>query len=267
MNDLKEFQKRITDMVMVARQQGNKITEKEIRDLFADMGLNDSQFDRIYAYLAASHIDVDGYTQNTAEKEASDQKYVTEESDETGYFIKRMNAEDSAYLKEYYEELREIKKASAQEEIQLMQRLKSGDTAARSRLIEINLENVVEIAKEYQNQGMTMEDMIQEGNMALIQSLEQLSDKQNRDEMKKFIYGWIRKGILESLKEQQENDDFENNVLGKSNLLYAATKKLEEKLGKKANLHELVEYTKMSEEEITDIIGLSADSLELGQEH
>jgi RNA polymerase primary sigma factor len=263
MDDIKEFQKRINDTIKFANKQGNKIAVQKIRDLFADMKLSDKQYEQINAYLSDSNIIVEGYKRESMNSTSLQNDNCDILKDAAIYPSKHINAEDSMYLKQYYEELDKIKKSSEQEELQLLSMINKGDITAEGRFIEINLVKVVEIAKEYRNQGMTMEDLIQEGNISLIQALKELPNIKNLEEIKGFVYEFIQKGIITSLKEQQYNDNLENTVMGKSNLMLKALKELEKNLGKKVNIHEFAEYTNLTEDEIKNIIGLSADAIKL----
>lgn len=146
--------------------------------------------------------------------------------------------------------------------------MKQGDSAAKQRYIEINLRKVIEIAEEYKNQGMTAEDLIQEGNMALIQSINEIDElpADNRiEEIQRQVYETIRSHLAASIREQQENDTMENVIMEKMNRIYAAMKKLENQLGRKADISELAKYMKVTEDEIQDILDLSADTVKLGE--
>ena len=276
MSDISKFQELIGKTLEIAKLQNNRIDRQKVKEIFAGMDLTDVQFDQINAYLTANKIEVEGYEKpkNTAvatevaepsEDDSMEDAFKTEHK----HTSKGINAKDTVYLEQYLDELKEIKGAAPGEEKQLLGRIKKGDITAKGRFTEINLNKVVEIANEYRNQGMTVEDLIQEGNMALIQSLDELPDIEDYDKLMEFIYSYVRNGITVSLVEQQESDDFEGKVMEESNRIFNALKKLEEELGRKASLQELAEYTKLSEEEIEDILEFTAEALEIehGDDH
>jgi RNA polymerase primary sigma factor len=125
----------------------------------------------------------------------------------------------------------------------------------------------LDIAYEYRNRGMNTEDLIQEGNFALIKALGELPEAIEEDGLTGHILNMVRAGICEALKDQQENDDFENIVIEKNNRIFQALKELEEKIGKKADIRELAEFMKLSEAEIMDTLELSGDSIKLEHAH
>src|SRR5690606_34187518 len=122
---------------------------QKIKEIFADMELNDSQLDQISMYLIANKIEVLGFIKpdelnlNQSSIVEDDKKESSSKSKE--YVPKEINKRDSAYLKDYLEELKGIKEASEEEERELINRIKRGDSDAKQRFIEINLCKVVEI--------------------------------------------------------------------------------------------------------------------------
>lgn len=260
MNDINKFQELLKKTLEIAKNQKNRMEVQTIKDIFAEWELSDSQLDEISGYLAANQIEVAGYVQPEELK-------ILEKNSDPGkpYEPKKINSKDSVYLKDYLEELAGITEGSREEEIRLLHRMKQGDSAAKQRYIELNLRRVVEIAEEYKNRGMTAEDLIQEGNMALIQSIQELPAADDIEQVQRHVYETIRDHLAESVKEQQENDTMENAVMKKMNRLYASLKKLESQLGRKANITELADYMKITEDEIQDILELSADTITLGE--
>lgn len=273
MNDINQFQELIRLTLDMAKSQDNKITIQQVLEIFEDMELNDNQRDQIVEYLAANKINVVDYVKPTKTPEQMELR--TPESTDNMEFsgekesqvkIKSINMDDekdSEYLAQYFDELKSIKEGTKEEVKELLKKIKSGDKQAKERFIEIQLPTVAAIACEYKGKGMKAEDLIQEGNMALLQSLLELPDFDDDDAIIKYIYDSVRNTILESLEEQQESDRIENEVMAKSNRIYEALKDLEEELGHKANIHELAQYMRMSEDELADILELSADSIKL----
>lgn len=177
------------------------------------------------------------------------------------------NNKDSIYLNQYFEELKLINTGTDEEEWQLLKKIESGDSSAKSRLIEVYLNKTAQIACEYKNQGITAEDLIQEANMALMQCVNEISQYDDLTELRNFIESSIRNHLLELLKQEQDNDTLENRVVERINYILDSLKELEEILGKQANIHELAEFMKLSEEEIMDALELTGDILELEEEH
>lgn len=281
--DIRQFQELIKMVMETARKQDNRIDVTILRNTFAKMEISDVQLKEIMAYLAANQITVEGIPDTIKEPErVSAPKGVTAHEaeataemngekeirkDKPSYVPKEINSKDSIYLQQYLEELKSIGKVSPQEEEQLSVRMKKGDSAAKERFINSNLIKVAGIAGEYKNLGMTLEDLIQEGNIALIQAVEKLPVVDDPETREKYINGYIRKGILDSLRLQQESDRFEKKVMERSNKIYLAMKEYEEKEDRKPDMHELEEETGLSEEEILDILELMADNMGFNDRH
>lgn len=261
MNIRDDFQKLVRKTLETAINQNHKIDVKEVRDIFSEIELEESKFKQIYDYLIENKIKVIGYinlpgTENGAEKEEI-----------YGHKPKSINAKDTRYLALYYEELEEIPEGTEEEEIQLFQEIKKGNRDAKGRFTELNLRKIAGIAQEYKNLGMTLEDLIQEGNIAFMQSLEELLHQESLDSARKFIDSYVRKWIYDALREQQKNDDFEYKVVEKSNSIYEALIELEEILGERADVGQLADYMKITPEEILETLELSKDVLELENDH
>lgn len=241
--DIRQFQELIKKVMETAREQDNRIDVTMLRDTFNKMEISEVQFKEIIAYLAANHIKVEGIPDNIKIPNV------------------KASVSDSIYLEQYMKELKGIGKVSLQEEKQLFTRMKKGDATARERFISLYLTKVAELAIEYRSLGMTLEDLIQEGNIALIQSMKELPDVDNMESIRKYIYSNISKGISDSIRRELESDSFEAEVIEKSNVIYQAIKEYEERVGRKPDIHELVEETDIDEEEILDILKLIAEDI------
>lgn len=270
MNDINKFQELLSQTLEIAKSQNNRIEGQKIKEIFADMELNDEQLEQISMYLIANKIEVLGFLKSD---ELNLDQYKSEEdikkdfsSKSNEYVPKEINKRDSAYLNDYLEELKGIKQATDEEERDLIHRIKQGDSEAKQRFIEIYLYKVVEIAKEFKNQGMTAEDLIQEGNMALLQSVNELPDEDSLDKVRLHVEECIRSYISDAVMEQQNHDNFENEVMEKMNQIYDSLKELEDLLGRKATINELAKYMKIPEDEIQDTLDLAADILNFDEE-
>ncbi|QHQ60262.1 hypothetical protein Ana3638_05270 [Anaerocolumna sedimenticola] len=276
-----KFQEMLSDILEVARVQGNQLSMNEIKSLFGDMNLNEAQYEHIFAYLAANHISIKGYVATESEyskalqkenKQAENSDFEPESSqneDDNKITEKPKNQEshtlkeDSAYLKMYLEDLKAIKDITPEEENDLMEKILNGESFAKSRYIEGNLHYVVEIAQEYKNQGLSMEDLIQEGNMGLISSLESVSAISEVKQGKEIVTEYIKRFMEAAIEEQKESSSFEDNIVKKINYIRDAANELAEDLCREANLHELAAYIKMPEEEIADILNIAVESIKL----
>lgn len=276
MENKEKFQEMLKDILEVARVQGNQLGMDEIKSLFGDMNLSEAQYEHIFAYLAAHHIQINGYVSKITDYTDAVQKEESEENaddnkedslkdqEKNG---KKQSPKDSAYLKMYLEDLDAITTPEEGEEESLVDRIRKGDARAKNRLIEINLRRVVNIALTYENKGGTLEDLIQEGNIGLMSALEVLNELTQKGQEKEFIEDYIKNFMELFIEEQRESVRFEKDIVQKISYIRNASKELEEELGREANLEELAQYVKLSKEDVIDILNMSADAVNLEHSH
>lgn len=274
-----KFQEMLADILEVARVQGNQLEMSEIRTLFGDLKLSEEQYEHVFAYLAANQVKIKGYAgTNNEYKKAVREQSVRDDEDNTSDSeeteeneqetkTEKEDKEDSAYLKMYLEDIQFIEEVTEEEERLLIKKIQQGDLTAKNRLIEAYLHPVVKIASDYKNQGITMEDLIQEGNIGLMCSVEALSTLGSEEEAGDFITGYIRNAINSAIHEQNDTSNFEHRVMEKAKFIRDSANELLEDLGREANIHELAGYIKMTEEEIQSILNMSADFVKLDKKH
>ncbi len=287
MEDKNKFQEMLKDVLEVARVQGNELGMNEIKELFGDMGLTEEQYEHIFAYLAAAHITVKGYVKTKVfndYKEAIQEEEVKEESEaekapaeaeeepaeekeEKKEEKKPAQGVDSQYLKMYLQDLEAVKPADESEFLLLLQSVREKKESVKERFIEVQLHKVIEIAKLYQNRGVTLEDLIQEGNIGLLCAVETLYADTVLENELEFIEGYIRNSMEEIIYESTESSSFEKEMIEKIDYIRKASEDLKEELGREGNIHELSRYVKMSEEELIDIINMSVDGVKLSKKH
>ena len=285
MGNKDRFQEMLRDILEVAKVQGNRLSVSEIKSLFGDMELNNTQYDHIFAYLAANHISIKGYVATESEyskalknesKQEEDSEYEPENARDgesntiTEEFKQREThrlKEDSVYLKMYLEDLGAMKEITSEEEISLLDNILKGESFAKNRYIEANLHYVVKIAQEYMKQGVSIEDLIQEGNMGLISALETVSGITDYKQLKELVTEYIRRFMVAAIEEQRESSSFEDTIVKKINYIQDAANELAEDLCREANIHELAAYVKMPEEELADIINIATESIKIDNGH
>ena len=172
-----------------------------------------------------------------------------------------ISEEDSVYLKMYLNDLEGIPVLSENEKRTLWTEIKNGKETAKQPFMNGYLHEVVEIAKQYRNKGANMEDLIQEGNMALLMAFESITELNTMEQADGYLKDSIKEGIEQLIDAEVIDSDWEHTVLAKVNLIHEAAKYLAEELGRAATVQELAEYTKMSEGEIEDARQLSKDVL------
>lgn len=258
MLDRSKFMEMLQSITEVAKVQDNRLTKEEIAEYFSEMELEEAHFQHIYQYLGENGITVPGFLYKKVEEDEV-------EKDEQG----QKNEEEekkSPVLSMYMEELSSLEIISEQEKTPLFLGVRNGDEEAKKRLFEGYLPIVVELANKYKGKGMLVEDLIQEGNLGLFEALEKVGEISNIDDADTFIVESIRQAMVEVVDEEIGENDWEETVLAKTGLISEAAKYLAEDMGRVATVKELAEFTKLTEEEITDILQLSLDAVEVGKE-
>lgn len=286
MNDKIKFQDMLKDILEVARVQGNHLSIEEIKTLFGNMELSESQYDQIYAYLAANHIKIQGYieqnntssilqyTKSLKQEESMDELEPGQSEEEVREENKTKEAEDrevthadSAYLKMYLEDLSAIKPLSDEEEKSLFIKVKAGDSIAKSRLIEGYLSYVVTVARKYMNRGTLLEDLIQEGNIGLMSCLEDTALVSHSDKLKELIQKNIKDYLEAAVGLEIDTDGFENRFLEKIKYISETSKELSEDLGRDPDIYELSDKTKIPLEDLKDILSISGETVKFEIHH
>ena len=258
MLDRSKFMEMLQSITEVAKVQDNRLTKEEIAEYFSEMELEEAHFQHIYQYLGENGITVPGFLYKKVEEdevEEADQGQKNEEEEKK-----------SPVLSMYMEELSSLETISEQEKTPLFLGVRNGDEEAKKRLFEGYLPVVVELANKYKGKGMLVEDLIQEGNLGLFEALEKVGEISNIDDADTFIVESIRQAMVEVVDEEIGENDWEETVLAKTGLISEAAKYLAEDMGRVATVKELAEFTKLTEEEITDILQLSLDAVEVGKE-
>ena len=145
---------------------------------------------------------------------------------------KQVTNRETASLDKYLQEIGKVDLISADEEVELAQRIKAGDKIALERLTKANLRFVVSVAKQYQNQGLTLPDLINEGNMGLIKAAQRF-DETRGFKFISYAVWWIRQSILQALAEQSRIVRLPLNKIGsinKINKMYAYLEQTQERV-------------------------------------
>ena len=251
MLDKSKFLELLSSIVEIAATQDNTLTQEEIKEYFNGLELEAEHYDHIYAFLAENQITVKGFFYNPPAETPAE-----EEGEES--------KEDSKFLKMYLEDLESITRVSEGEEEVLLKQLISGEESVQGPLTENWLFKVVDIARTFVGKGALLEDLIQEGNMGLLDGIQDLLGRKDNIDGAEYLKESIEKAMMDYIDELNDGDDWSNTIVAKVNLLSEAAGYLAEELGRVATVKELSDYTKMSEEEINDILSLSLDAVETG---
>ena len=166
---------------------------------------------------------------------------------------KSITNRESASLDKYLQEIGREELITVEEEVELAQRIKKGDQAALEKLTRANLRFVVSVAKQYQNQGLSLPDLINEGNLGLIKAAEKF-DETRGFKFISYAVWWIRQSILQALAEQSRIVRLPLNQVGSLNKINKAYSKFEQEHERKPSPEELAEQLEVPAEKVTDTL-------------
>ena len=164
---------------------------------------------------------------------------------------KSITTRDSASLDKYLQEIGREELISVEEEVELAQRIKQGDQRALERLTRANLRFVVSVAKQYQNQGLSLPDLINEGNLGLIKAAEKF-DETRGFKFISYAVWWIRQSILQAIAEQSRIVRLPLNQVGSANKINQVLNEFEQKYERKPSVGEISEKLDMPEEKVDE---------------
>ena len=166
---------------------------------------------------------------------------------------KSITNRESASLDKYLQEIGKEELISVEEEVELAQRISKGDQEALDRLTKANLRFVVSVAKQYQNQGLSLPDLINEGNLGLIKAAEKF-DETRGFKFISYAVWWIRQSILQALAEQSRIVRLPLNQVGSLNKINKAFARFEQEHERTPSAEELATELELPKEKVTDTL-------------
>lgn len=243
------FREMLSGIKELADAKGNCLTSEEVRDFFSNAHLTEEQFAMIFAYLEGQKIQIEGYESVGGKSEPEEQEGKDPTEDE--------------YMKMYLEDLETVLPVSEEEEEKLFLQAAAGDAGAKSRLTELYLKMVCEIAHTYAYGSLPVSDLIQEGNIALLLALNDLEVQESLQEYREELYRAVSRAMEEALTEQRDLKDLDEQVAERVNHLSESVKNLERDLEHRVSVSELSAYLEMPMEEIRDILRMAGDEIKI----
>ncbi len=170
---------------------------------------------------------------------------------------KSITNRESQSLEKYLQEIGKVDLLTPEEEVDLAKRIKQGDQAALEKLTKANLRFVVSVAKQYQNQGLSLSDLINEGNLGLIKAAQRF-DETRGFKFISYAVWWIRQSILQALAEQSRIVRLPLNKVGSLNKINKAFSELEQEYEREPSPEELAETLEIPTEEVETTLGVAA---------
>ena len=173
---------------------------------------------------------------------------------------KSITNRESASLDKYLQEISKEEMVSAEEEVELAQLIRKGDKKALERLTRANLRFVVSVAKQYQNQGLSLPDLINEGNLGLLKAAERF-DETRGFKFISYAVWWIRQIILQAISEQSRIVRLPLNQVGSVNKINREISKFEQENERRPSVHEIADNIDLPQEKIDDAMNISGRHL------
>lgn len=246
MNSRAEFMEKLQALVQLARQNDSSISVDKVQEYFGEEVLSEEQMTLVFDYLLSQKIVVKGYLKLQDE--------VALELDE----------EEKAYLAEYEKDIQAVRAMTDAEREELFDRAVTGDETAKKRLAEGYLREVLVIAKQMNHADVFLGDLIQEGNLGAVLSIEMLDAACGAHDA---VLSGIRQAMQVLIEEHEEAKHRDNKMVEKVADLDAAITELTEELGRKITIDELALHMGLTEDEIDDIMTLTGEERESSEHH
>ncbi len=162
---------------------------------------------------------------------------------------KQVTNRDTASLDKYLHEISKVELISSDEEVELARQIKQGNQIALEKLVSANLRFVISVSKQYQNQGLSLQDMINEGNLGLIKAAQRF-DETRGFKFISYAVWWIRQSILQAIAEQSRIVRLPLNKIGSINKINKLFSKLEQKYERAPSVNEIAKELDLKENDI-----------------
>ena len=262
-NTRAKFEEKLKGLLAAAKKKKNVLEYQEINDYFADMHLEEEQFDEILETLEKNSVDV---LRITEEDDIPDEEILLSDEDEVDVENLDLSIPDGISIEDpvrmYLKEIGKVPLLSAEEEIELAKKMEMGDEEAKKRLAEANLRLVVSIAKRYVGRGMLFLDLIQEGNLGLIKAVEKF-DYRKGYKFSTYATWWIRQAITRAIADQARTIRIPVHMVETINKLNRVSRQLLQELGREPAPEEIAEEMNMPVDRVREILKISQEPVSL----
>ncbi|MBR3040803.1 MAG: hypothetical protein IKI20_09190 [Lachnospiraceae bacterium] len=240
MNEEEVFREELAKIKEMIQSGEGELSKETVKEVFSRMDLDESQLEMIMEYLKGK---LDG-------------------DDEEGSEEKELASEDSKYLSLYLEEIRGLKTLTDGQKRALFMAAVNGEKPAKEELMEGLLTQVVDIAKMYAGQGVPMEDLIGEGNVALAVSMEVIEQEDDPKEAEEMVAAMIMKAMEELVNEDSLSKDAFEEWAEKANEVLDKAEEMSKELLRKVTISELCNEAGFTEEFVREVINVTGGKIE-----
>ncbi|OGM04708.1 RNA polymerase sigma factor RpoD [Candidatus Woesebacteria bacterium RIFCSPHIGHO2_01_FULL_39_32] len=247
--------KELVELIKKGRDQGF-LTQDDILEVFSDAEDHLIELDELYDKLLAEGIDV--FESVEAEELESDEKAKEKLEREIEILSKLGGAESTDPVRQYLREIGKVPLLIAEEEVELAKRYEKGDKAPKDKLTQSNLRLVVSIAKKYIGRGLSLLDLIQEGNQGLIRAVEKY-DWRKGFKFSTYATWWIRQAITRAIADQARTIRIPVHMVETINKLYRISRRLMQELGREPTPEEIAEEAEIDPERVREIFKIAQE--------
>ena len=253
LDQVKEF---ITEL----GKKRHRLTYEEVAEKLSSFVLDSDQMDEFYEYLGEQGIDI--VNESDDEDNPGTQELEKEEEFDLNDLSVPPGVKINDPVRMYLKEIGRVDLLSAEEEINLAERIEEGDEEAKRRLAEANLRLVVSIAKRYVGRGMQFLDLIQEGNMGLIKAVEKF-DYRKGFKFSTYATWWIRQAITRAIADQARTIRIPVHMVETINKLIRVQRQLLQDLGREPSPEEIAEEMDLTPEKVREILKIAQEPVSL----
>lgn len=252
------FMSKMKELIAIAKKNKNTLNASTLMDSLSTIELDPEQMDKVYDYLENQGIDLVGVELEVDDTDADLDGDPERELDLS--VSDSINIDD--HVRMYLKEIGRVPLLSAEEEIDLAERIEKGDEEAKKRLCEANLRLVVSIAKKYVGRGMLFLDLIQEGNLGLIKAVDKF-DYTKGYKFSTYATWWIRQAITRAIADQARTIRIPVHMVETINKLVRVSRQLVQELGREPTPEELAKELNMPVDKVREISKISQEPVSL----
>ncbi|HBI60531.1 MAG TPA: RNA polymerase sigma factor RpoD [Lachnospiraceae bacterium] len=264
------FREKLAALKQLAKSKRNVLELSEINNFLSDVVLDEEKTEKVIEFLESEGVDVlripDGDTPDAddallLEMEANGEVPDEEEIEKIDLSIPEgVSIEDPVRM--YLKEIGKVPLLTAEEEVELAQRMEQGDMDAKKKLAEANLRLVVSIAKRYVGRGMLFLDLIQEGNLGLIKAVEKFDYKKGY-KFSTYATWWIRQAITRAIADQARTIRIPVHMVETINKFVRVQRQLLQELGREPYPEEIAKHMNMPVDRVREIQKISLEPVSL----
>ena len=249
----------VNELIKKGREQGF-LTQDDILEIFPFAEEQIEELDELYTKLIAEGIDV---FESVSEEEVETGSKAKERLEREIEILSKLGvAESTDPVRQYLREIGKVPLLSAEDEVELAKRYEKGEKSAKDKLTESNLRLVVSIAKKYIGRGLSLLDLIQEGNQGLIRAVEKY-DWRKGFKFSTYATWWIRQAITRAIADQARTIRIPVHMVETINKLYRVSRRLMQELGREPSAEEIAEEVDLDPDRVREIFKIAQETTSL----